>query len=283
MTIKVLVTGAAGFFGRHIIAAFERDSSFKVEGLTREELDIAYSSAIFKALDDFRPAVLINCAGITGQKNCANDPSAAINTNIYGVANLADGCGSRGILLVHPSTVAVFAGNTGNYREGDSPCPQPGNHYAETKAKAEERVRDSGANFIMPRITTGYGPIHPHDTTNILKAVVGRLEKKELGSYFDDHFINPVEIREVAQAIRKLVKMGYQGPIIHLGGPETISLFDFAQKIKDECGKKGPIERSSVKGWGYPPNMTLDTTLAEGLGIKFSGILEGIRSCKPQT
>lgn len=280
MKLKVLVTGAAGFFGRHIMAEFERDTSFEVEGLTRHELDITHSSAVFKAVDELRPAIVVNCAGITGQKNCANDPSAAVKTNVYGVANLADCCESRGILLIQPSTVAVFDGISGNYREKTPPSPQPGNHYAETKAKAEQRVWDSGANFIVPRMTTGYGPIHPHDTTNFLKVVLERLEKKQLGSYFDDHFTNPVEIREVAQAIRQLVKIGYQGLIIHLGGPEIISLFEFAQRIKEEFGEGGLIERGSVKGSGYPPNMTLDTTLAESVGIKFSGILGGMRSCK---
>ena len=173
----------------------------------------------------------------------------------------------------------VFSGLKGNYKEDDQPEPQKGNLYAETKNESEQEVKNSGADFIIPRISTVYGPINARDTTNFVGIVVGALKKGEVKKYFRDQFANPVEINDVGKAFGQLIKASFRG-IVHIGGPDIISMYDFAKIIQKEFGLAGEIGESSVAGTNYPPNITLDTSLAQSLGISCKNVVDGVRYCK---
>jgi len=198
---------------------------------------------------------------------------------VDGVANLAAECQKRDILLVHPSSVVVFSGIKGDYQENDQPEPQKGNIYAETKFQSEQAVKNSGVDFIMPRMATGYGPLNAKDTTNFVGIVVGALKNGEVRKYFRDQLANPVEISDVGKAFGQLIKANFRG-IIHIGGPEIISMYDFAKIIQKEFGLAGEIGDSSVAGTNYPPNITLNISLAQKMNISCKSVSDGVRYCQ---
>lgn len=279
MKIKILISGGSGFFGRAVTNALRQEQTFQVNSCSREVLDITDSENIKKAIGKFMPQVIINCSGIAGSANCAKNPEQAYKVNVSGVVNLALECKKAGILLIHPSSVVVFSGIKGGYKEDDPPEPHKGNIYAETKFISEQVVRDSGVVFIIPRMSTGYGPINEKDTTNFVGIVVNALRKGEIRKYFSDQLANPVEINDVGKAFGQLIKANFRGTV-HIGGPEIISMYDFARITQKVFGLAGEISELSVKDTNYPTNMTLDTTLAQSVGIKCESVVDGVSFCK---
>lgn len=277
--IKILISGGSGFFGRAVTNALSKEPAFQVNSYSHDVLDITRLESIKKIVEEFNPQVIVNCSGVTGNANCAKNPELARAVNVQGVANLASECKKTGILLIHPSSVVVFSGIKGNYKENDLPEPQKGNLYAETKFESEQAVKNSGADFIIPRLSTGYGPINTKDTTNFVGIVVEALKKGEVKKYFRDQLANPVEINDVAKAFGQLIQTNFRG-IIHLGGPDIISMYDFAKIIQKEFGLTGEIGESSVAGTNYPPNITLNTSLAQSMNISCKGVIEGVKYCK---
>lgn len=279
MKKRILISGGSGFFGRAITNTLQNEPEFQVKSCSKEKLDITDPGSVTKIIRKFRPQVIVNCSGITGNANCTKDPQLARAVNVDGVANLASACQKEEILLIHPSSVVVFDGLKGNYREEDRPRPHKGNIYSETKFESEQVVEKSGAEFIIPRIATVYGSLVKGDSTNFLGLVVESLKKGKARKYFDDQFTNPVEISDIGRAFSQLIKGRFRG-IIHLGGPEVISMYQFAKIIQEEFGLKGKVGKLSVAGTNYSPNMTLDISYAKSKGIKCKSVKDGVRYCK---
>lgn len=280
MVRRVLVTGTQGFFGSAVLGALRESGSFDTVGLGHAGLDITDVDAVNGVIDQFPPDVVVNCAGITGNANCSRHPQLAYKVNVDGARNLAAACATRGILLVHPSSVVVFDGKAGQYLETDMVCPAENNPYAETKAASEWVVLESAARHIIPRVTTGLGPVGTRQTTNFIRLVTKRLQSGQPLTLFSDQFTNPVLVNEVADAIIALVQRGLDDDIIHLGGPEVVSMFVLGCIIRDEFGLEGEIREGSIGGTTYPPKMTLNTHKAQSLGLGFSGVRDAVRACR---
>jgi len=85
----------------------------------------------------------------------------------------------------------------------------------------------------------------------------------------------------VAEATELLIKKDFRG-IINFGGPDSVSIFDFAKMVKINFGLRGSVQVGSLlknKKYKniYPQNMTLNTAFARSLGIKFSHIEEKLK------
>lgn len=273
---KVLVTGGAGFIGRHIVSSL-KNVGHKVTAPTNKELDITKLESIKKAVKKYKPEIIVNCAAITGYANCRKDPKKAWDVNVNGVASLAKICLENNILFVQPSSATIFDGTKKNaYKEGD-PTSVPKNISGRTKYAAEQIVLSSGVEYIIPRITTVYGYPENNDTTNILKNVVDKLSKEgRTLPLFCDQFANFAAADEVGNAIASLVETRFQG-IIHLGGPDRMSIWEFANIAKEEFNLEGKVVTGTVEGTDYPPNMVLDISLAKNFGLKFSSVREKLR------
>lgn len=279
--MKVLVTGASGFFGRAMVAALEKAREFEVIARYRLHLDIRYQDDV---KEEFRskPNIVVNCAGITGLANCTKNPQLAWQTNVLGVANLVAFCREISAVLVNPSTVAVFNGLSKHaYKEDDDPCPIKGNIYSETKTAAEWIVRSSDIEYLLPRITTGYGPIDPHDTTNFVKIVANQLREPGTSvSFFADQYTNPICTEDAAEAIVQCLQQERRG-IIHLGGTAALSMYEFARAIKMELRLSRDVSPKSIAGTNYPGNMLLSTEKAESFGIRSRGLESTLQHCRP--
>ena len=81
--------------------------------------DLNDSASVFRVLDDVRPSVVVNCIGLTRQRDCR--PDAYQQTNGYSAHWLARTVTDRGCRLIQLSTDCVFSGESGCYRETDIP------------------------------------------------------------------------------------------------------------------------------------------------------------------
>ncbi|MDO8803869.1 MAG: SDR family oxidoreductase [Elusimicrobiota bacterium] len=84
-------------------------------------LDLRDFARLNSVLEDLRPSVIINAAGVTLRSKEALDKVSAISVNALLPHKLAEWCGRNASRLIHFSTVCVFDGKKGNYSEDDLP------------------------------------------------------------------------------------------------------------------------------------------------------------------
>lgn len=134
--MKVLVIGASGMIGSTVLRVLSEKRGWEVFGSVRDVsvqrffspaiggrliagIDVEQSDSLVKVLDQVRPDVVVNCAGLTKHKPEAEDPLVSIPINTLMPHRLAGMCKLVGARLIHISTDCVFSGETGNYTEDD--------------------------------------------------------------------------------------------------------------------------------------------------------------------
>jgi dTDP-4-dehydrorhamnose reductase len=150
--MKVLVIGASGMIGSTVLRVLSESKDLVVSGTVRDEsvkrfftpeitsrlitdVSVEHPDALVKVLDDVRPDIVINCAGLTKHKPEADDPLVSIPVNTLMPHRLAGLCKLIGARLVHVSTDCVFSGEKGGYTEADFPDAR--DVYGKSKALGE--------------------------------------------------------------------------------------------------------------------------------------------------
>jgi nucleoside-diphosphate-sugar epimerase len=172
MAQRVLVTGGLGFIGSRVSAAL-RDESADVRVV--DDLSGAYAPDTGPAaahellargaevlIGPAAPALLegvdavIHLAGLPGVRT-RRPPSALREGNVLLTERLVRAASARGVRFVLVSSSSVY----GDARELPTPehaTAAPLNPYAASKAAAEAAVRDHGADAVIVRPFTVYGP-----------------------------------------------------------------------------------------------------------------------------
>jgi dTDP-4-dehydrorhamnose reductase len=134
--MKVLVIGSSGMIGSTVLRVLSDKRGWAVFGTVRNPsalkfftsniaerlkvgIDVEDIDALVKVLDNVRPDVVVNCAGLTKHRPGAGDPLASISINALMPHKLSGLCSLIGARLIHISTDCVFSGDKGNYTEND--------------------------------------------------------------------------------------------------------------------------------------------------------------------
>jgi len=134
--VKVLVIGASGMIGSTVLRVLSEKNDWEVFGSVRDGslkrffsatigerliagVDVEHQDSLIRVLDQTRPDVVVNCAGLTKHKPEADDPLVSIPINTLMPHRLAGLCKLVGARLIHVSTDCVFSGKKGGYVEDD--------------------------------------------------------------------------------------------------------------------------------------------------------------------
>ena len=116
---RVLVFGGDGMLGHQLVRRL--GARHEVASSTRRDADVRDEQAVARALRDFRPAVVVNAAGVIKQRMDAQAAAVAIEVNALFPHRLAQLCAAQGARVIHFSTDCVFSGERGRYAEADVP------------------------------------------------------------------------------------------------------------------------------------------------------------------
>jgi len=185
--MKVLITGAAGFFGMHVAKILlERgdevvgvdnlndyyDPNLKLARLEQlkpyprfafHRLDISDRVAVEDLFAQERPQRVVNLAAQPGVRYSLKNPHAYIQTNLVGFGNILEGCRHNGVEhLVFASSSSVYGANTHMPFSVHDNVDHPVSLYAASK-KANELMAHSYSHLYgLPttglRYFTVYGP-----------------------------------------------------------------------------------------------------------------------------
>ncbi|MBM4121453.1 MAG: SDR family oxidoreductase [Nitrospira sp.] len=243
-----LVTGAGGLIGSSLVRTAPAFApSWKVLGLTRDDVNLADSRAIRQVFCDRQPQLVIHCAALSKPQVCQQDPDLARKINVEATAVLAELAAD--IPFIFFSSDLVFDGRMGNYDE--SAPVNPLSFYAETKVTAERLVLANPKHVVL-RVALN-GGISPTGDRGFNEEIRRAWQAGRTLTLFTDEFRSPLPAVITARAVWELAAK-YRSGLYHLGGAERLSRWQIGQLLAARWPKLNPkLQPASRRDYQGPP------------------------------
>src|SRR5919112_4940152 len=231
MTMRVLITGAAGMVGR-ALAEHCRGAGDEVTAFDREGLDITDERAVREAFLSLRPEAVVNCAAWTDVDGCELDPQRAFLVNSQGVEALATASRLAGASFVTISTDYVFDGHKpeGFYTQRDD--PHPASAYGAAKLEGERRAQMASARTSVVRTGWVFGP----GGRNFLATAAERARRGERLRALSDSWGMPTYAPDLPARLRELAGLDLPGVYHVVNAGEGASYEGFAREAAAAAG-----------------------------------------------
>jgi nucleoside-diphosphate-sugar epimerase len=220
--LKLLLTGAEGFTGRHF-AAGARACGHEVVALQE---NLGDADALKAEVAQVAPEAVVHLAAISFVGHA--DTSAFYNVNVIGTLNLLDALAAlaqppRRVLLA--SSANVY-GNREQSPITEAQPPAPVNHYAMSKLAMEHMARTYLDRlplfFVRPFNYTGPGQAASFVIPKLVAHFARRAEAVELGNLDVEREFN--DVRFVCEAYLQLLHKATPGEVYNIctGQPVTL-------------------------------------------------------------
>lgn len=207
---RVLVTGATGFVGAHLVRALVADG-LAVRALGRDfsrfgNLIAAGAEPVRADLRD-RDAIIAACQGVHSVFHVGalsapwGRPADFRAINVGGTASVLEGCRRHGVwrLIYVSSPSVVFDGRDGENLAENAPYPRRfASVYSQTKKQGEDLVNASRVPFVIVRPKAVFGP----GDRALLPRVVAAARRNRLPRIGDGR--NRVDLCYVANVVQAL-------------------------------------------------------------------------------
>jgi GDP-4-dehydro-6-deoxy-D-mannose reductase len=291
--MKALVTGSAGFVGRHLCAHLEALGD-TVVGVDRTDgPDLLDGDAVDAALAEVRPDVVYHLGGWSDVGSSWDHPREAFQVNATGTLNLLQACSAHG----SPRVLAVSSADVyGRVQPDELPIREtapfrPVTPYAASKIAADQLALQAwlgyGLEVLRVRAFNHLGP--GQTTAFVAPALAHRIASNER----DGSDVVPVgnltprrditDVRDVVRAYRLLMEHGEAGEAYNVCTGRDLSIRELAEhlvalashpmRLEPDPALQRRVETPILRGdpaklhqaTGWTPEIPLDTTLADVL------------------
>lgn len=225
---NILITGASGSVGSHLLDRLNLRPYAKVYCLTRGEAralagrsrganivplrgDLLDLDRLTPGLDDLD--TVVHLAAVTGKA----PPEDYFRVNVEGTRALVEFCRKTGVKrFLSVSSIAVRFPDKTRY------------YYAQSKEQSEEIVRSSGLRYAILRPTIILGPV------SSTWEGISKLAQLPVIPIFGDGKtpIQPIWVDDLVDFIGSVLEKDlFNGEAFDVGGPEIISMEEFLKKI----------------------------------------------------
>ena len=298
--MKFLITGGAGFIGKHLIVELLRDehnitifdnfsSSSKNDvvhllenGVNLVTGDILDYDLLLKSMSNYD--FVIHLAAQTSVEQSIVDPETTIDINVEGTVNVLKSCVKTNVKgLISTSTAAVYGSSPTPISETSQ--PNPISSYGASKLVTEYNLqafsRFFGLNCISLRLFNVYGNGQSTDAGVIRKFLKNISENIPLEIFGDGKQTRDfVHISDVIQAFYCAIRNieAKRGKVYNIGSGSATSINELAALLLSGKGKdlqlihkpalEGEIKDSKAdislaeNDIGYSPQMSLSDGLA---------------------
>ena len=228
--MRVLITGANGFIGRHVVKAL-REAQHEAIALDNEWLNLKWYESVDIEADITKPLVrmegvdaIIHLAALSNPRECDAVPSVAFDKNVNGTHQVLKMALASGIKKVIFASTGHVYGISPKYLPTDENHPLwLQNTYTLTKILGEQLCHlyyeNHGLSYTVLRLFNAYGPGQAKGyfiPDMLAKASKGNIELPG-GNTTKDW----VYVEDVAQAFLKALDTRYVGAINIGTGVET--------------------------------------------------------------
>jgi len=210
---------------------------------------------------------VIHAAAAANPNFCQTHRTESHKINVETSLNITGLCADGNIPCVFVSTDLVFDGLNPPYTETDPVCPV--NVYGEQKVSVEEKIMKSFPRTVVCRMPLMFG--HSGTTsTSFLQPMLGAMRKGQELQLFANEFRTPINAKTAVSGL--LLALRKTTGILHLGGNERISRYDFGRLVagvfRIENAKLIPCSsKDIVMAAPRSPDVSLDNSKALGLGF----------------
>lgn len=283
--MRVLVTGANGFVGRHavhdlqqaghVVCGFDLASPAASQpGLDLHCGDIRDQDAVNTVVAQTRPEACLHLSGLAFVPEGWLNPETLFSINLLGTVHLLEACRrlapAARILVV--SSAEVYGRRTRRRPVQEDDPLDPDNPYAISKAAADHLALIYGRHHNLPTMTVRpYNHIGPGQNHHFVVAsfaaqlaaiAAGRAPAiLKVGNL--DSRRNFSDVRDVARAYRRLLENGQPGQAYNLCSQPTVTIRAILEQL---CVLSGTHPAVEVDPQRYRPaseRPDLDTTRIE--------------------
>lgn len=282
--MRVLVVGASGFVGRHVLAhalaagyeAMGTQARTGRPGLITLDLqrdrvwdrvDAAFSG------NDGR-AVAVICAAMSQIDRCFVEREVSRTINVDGTLHLVQDLRARGVKPVFLSSSFVYDGELGYYAEEQPPCPL--SEYGRHKVEVERALANGAGDALVLRLdkVVGDDPNEDHLFSEWYRwARAGRPITCVQGQV-----LSPTYVGDIARGILGACEQGLRG-VYHLANCEFFARDELARQFLAALGLDGRVECRPQAAFGFadlrPRKSYLDSTrFVRATGVRFTSMRE---------
>lgn len=239
--MRVVVTGVAGFIGRHVARHLRDRGSdvvgfdvawFEESGISFVQGDLTDANSVRSAM---RGADVVAHIGAIGDVYLAGEqPALAAEVNVLGTANVVEAALAEGVRLVYASTWEVY-GEPIEEPITESHPTMPDHPYSITKLAGESLVlaaaRLRGLSAVALRLGTAYGSgLRPNSVFRIFldKAQAGDAITIQGDGSQGRQFTH---VSDIARAFELAAESSSTAQAVNVVAPQTVTIKELAEEI----------------------------------------------------
>jgi dTDP-4-dehydrorhamnose reductase len=280
---RLLITGCSGFLGWHLCQLGQTEYSvfgtyfsheIQIPGATTVKVDLTNYENLKEIFNEIKPETVIHTAAQSQPNFCQIHREDSYTVNVTASLNIAGLCADLNIPCAFTSTDLVFDGLKAPYKETD--IVNPVNVYGEQKVMAEIGMLQRYPQVAICRMPLMFGNETPTATSFIQGFIQTLKDGRELNLFIDE-FRTPVSGVTAAKGL--LMALTKVNGIIHLGGKERISRYDFGKLLVEilnlpASGLKAGRQQDVKMAAPRPGDVSLDSSMAFSLGYQPLSIAE---------
>ncbi len=285
----VLVTGARGFAGSHLVEHL-RQSGVAVTPWARQDVDLLDREAVRRAIATLKPDVVYHCAGVAHVGQSFNNVSDTFAANVLGTHHLLEALRIAGV-----NARVLVTGSSLVYRQSDRALSEddptgPATPYAVSKLAQEmlgrRGIEEDGQQVLFSRSFNHTGP--GQDSSFAAPSFARQIARIELGQGPPEIAVGNLDaardlhdVRDTVRAYAAIVERGKPGRIYNVCAGATYKIGDVLQRmvslsrvpvtIKVDASRYRPSDNPVLLGdrgriereLGWKPEIPLDRTLAD--------------------
>lgn len=248
MSQRVLVTGAGGFAGSHLVELLTRQgaevtawarrgrgSDVADLGARWASVDVRDANAVMRGVAEARPSVVYHCAGIARSGGTADTVGALFEVNVHGTANLLEAVrrNAPDARLLVTSSALVYKASPHPLDES-SPIG-PAGAYAVSKLAQETATLQAadldGLDVVVARAFNHIGPRQSADfVASSIARQVALIEADRAEPTVTVGNLDPqrdvTDVRDMVRAYERIVASGSRGAVYNVCSGRAVPIRD---------------------------------------------------------